>query len=170
MTYRYGRDWHPVLKKPIAEITETEAKQRWAKGPAFSVSKLSPGHDQPDYTLLVGPEGEVVRTQRYRPTGAIDTIYTFRPEAGQMFLNEVVAYAYPDDAKYYDQFQSAAVSTIGFRPDGGAVRRFSVSGSHDARVSRYTDVDVSAHWEPMITFGDWDRFGVGREPTGPTAP
>ncbi|GAB3300116.1 hypothetical protein EK0264_18585 [Epidermidibacterium keratini] len=170
MTYRYGRDWHPVLKKPIDEIAETAAKQRWANGPAFSVSKLSPSHDQPDYTLLVGREGEVVRTKRYRPTGAIDTIYTFEPEADQMFLTEVVAYAYPDEAKYYGQHQSAAVSTIGFRSDGSAVRRFSVSGQRDARVSRYTDVDVSAHWVPMITFGDWDRFGAAREPTGPATP
>ncbi len=52
--------------------------------------------------------------------------------------------------------------TFQLQPDGWARRRFAVAGEPAARVSEYDGVDVGSHWEPMITFGDWDRYGVAR--------
>lgn len=91
MTFLYGRDWHPTLRKPIAQVDETQARRRWRSGPPFSVSSVpQPGSAQvPDYTLVLGPEGEFVKTYRYNTGGSLTSIYTFRPleeRPGEHFL------------------------------------------------------------------------------------
>lgn len=169
MTFLYGRDWHPTLRKPIGQLDGTQARSRWKSGPPFSVSSVpQPAAGQvPAYTLVLGPEGEFVKTYRYNPAGSIVSIYTFRPweeRAGEHFLKEVTVYLYPDDDRWYDQTKANAISTFSFRPDGWARRRLDIKAAPHVQVEEYTDVDVSDHWVPSPTFGDWDRFGIPREP------
>lgn len=167
MNYLYGRDWHPTLRKPIKEVSEKEARRQFdVKVPQLSVSagpRLEHGQ-VPVYTLKIGRGGWAVDCHRYNPVGSISTVYAFREVDGRPFLDNVVIYLYPDDDRYYSQMHAKAVSMFTFRPDGWARRRFSVKDAPQAHVSEFTDVDVSAHWEDPMAFGDWDRFGAAREP------
>ncbi|ANS79227.1 hypothetical protein SGUI_1831 [Serinicoccus hydrothermalis] len=171
MTYRYGRDWHPVLRKPIQEITEKKARQRWASGPQFSVSQVDDEGSVPAYTLVVMPEGSFVRSERYDEHGSVVSAYHFDLIEGsedQLFLHQVTEYVYPDRQTGYLAMNAAkAHTTFNFRPNGWARARFVVDGQPEARVEEYTGVDVSAHWVERPAFGDWDRLGADRAPEPP---
>ena len=173
MTYRYGRDWHPVLRKPIQEITEAQARTRFRDGPSFCVSKVpdASGGVVPDYTLKINPEGMYVGSIFYDRFGSEVKKYHFDEDPGrpeELFLREVVVTVYPDGQDTWLSLRdSKAHRSFLFQPDGRARSYFAVKGEAAAKVEEFTGVDVSAHWVPMITFGDWDRFGEHREPDLP---
>ncbi|PZU42157.1 MAG: hypothetical protein DI571_11830 [Arsenicicoccus sp.] len=173
MTYRYGRDWHPVLRKPISEISERKARSRFVDGPSFSVSKVAEasGGVVPDYTLKINPDGMYVGAVFYDWFGSEVKKYHFDEDAdrpGDLFLREVVVTVYPDGQDTWLSLRDfKAHTSLLFQPDGRARSYFAVKGEPAAKVEEFTGVDVSAHWVPMITFGDWDRFGEHREPPLP---
>ncbi|MFK5689098.1 hypothetical protein ACI3EY_05485 [Ornithinimicrobium sp. LYQ92] len=170
MPYRYGRDWHGVLRKPIQEITEAQARKRFAAGPSFSVSKVSTADAKvvPEFTLQINPDGFYLGVAFYDEFGSEVRAYHFaeqpeRPE--ELFLTGVTVRVYPDGQdRWLDLHQAAAHTTFTFRPNGWARSRLVVQGQDEARVQEFTGVDVSAHWVDRPEFGDWDRFGVAREP------
>ncbi|WP_298751873.1 hypothetical protein [uncultured Serinicoccus sp.] len=170
MTYRYGRDWHPVLRKPIQEISEAQARKRFTDGPSLSVSKVGnpSGGVVPLYTLKINPAGMYVGAVFYDEFGSEVKSYHFDEDGarpGDLFLREVVLTVYPDGQdKWLSLRDSKAHRSLLFQPDGRASSYLAVTGEPAAKVEEFTGVDVSAHWVPMITFGDWDRFGEHREP------
>lgn len=173
MKYLYGVNWHEQLRKPIKEMTEAAARKRFQTGPQLCVAAgpdLQAGM-VPDFMLLIGAEGQAVRTQFFDEHGSVDTMYAFEvPDLDQpdrMFLHQVTLWLYPDEPRVHSFDQSIATTTLRFTPEGEARRRMTATGAPQARVSRYQDVDVSAHWAPRITFGDWQEFGRRREPALP---
>ncbi|GAA4884837.1 hypothetical protein AVL62_13955 [Serinicoccus chungangensis] len=170
MPYRYGQRWHGKLRKPIGEITEAEAERRFTHGPFFSVSRVDDlsGGAVPDFTLSIDPDGMYVGSVFYDEFGSEVKKYHFDEEAGRpghLFLREVVVTVYPDGQdKWLSLRDSKAHRSLLFQPDGRARSYLAVKGEPAAKVEEFTGVDVSAHWVPMITFGDWDRFGEHREP------
>ncbi|WP_298751876.1 hypothetical protein [uncultured Serinicoccus sp.] len=170
MTYRYGRDWHPVLRKPIQEISEAQARKRFTDGPSLSVSRVTDpsGGVVPDYTLTINPEGMYVGTVFYDSFGSQVKHYHFYEQAdrpGELFLSGVTVHVYQDDQTTWLSLRdSTAHTAFTFKPDGWARSYLAVTGEPAAKVEEFTGVDVSAHWVPMITFGDGDRFGEHREP------
>lgn len=172
MTYRYGRDWHPTLRKPIKEIAESAARKHWANGTQFSVSRVTePPGGVPDFTLVVGPQGQDIRSTRYDEYGSSLTVYDFSllgTDEAPMFLTDVTVYVYPDEQQgWLDLHQAKAHTQFTFGPNGWARSRFAVHGQDQARIQEFTGVDVSAHWVQAPGFGDWDRFGIPREPELP---
>ena len=173
MSYRYGRSWHGVLRRPIQEITEQQARGRFTDGPSFSVSKVADpaGGVVPDYTLLIDPDGMYVGVEFYDAFGSRVKRYHFDEDAGRpgsLFLREVVVTVYPDGQDRWLSLRgSTAHTSFLFQPDGRVLSYAAVRGQPAAKVEEVTGVDVSAHWVPIITFGEWDRFGEHREPDLP---
>ncbi|WP_122260693.1 hypothetical protein [Ornithinimicrobium cerasi] len=172
MTYRYGRDWHGKLRKPMQEITEAQARKRFTDGPHLSVSRVDAAGEVPDYTLVLQPGAAYVRSSRYDGHGREVSVYHFREQddhPGELFLEEVTVRVYPDgEERWLDVAGSKAHTTVTFRPNGWARARFAVPGLDQARVEEFTGVDVSGHWVQRPEFGDWDGLGEAREPALPT--
>lgn len=169
MTYRYGRDWNVELKKPIGEIDEAAARQRFADGPQLAVSRIADGQSVPDYTLILGVDGSHVRVRKYDVNGSVTEVfdYSFVEGEERLFMDNYKVYVYADDASTPQAFnQSVAHKAWVFRQDGTATCREVVKPMPDARVSEYRDLDVAGNWRARPAFGDWDRFGEQPEPGG----
>lgn len=168
MQYRYGHDWNSFTREPVDEISEEQARRQWGSGPEFSVSRLQDGQQVPDWTLVLGPEGDYVRVTRYDAHGSVLEVWHFKrqeSEQEKVFLAQLTTYVYRDDATRVQDFgESVAHKTWRFWPDGRARCRETISSEPQARVTQYRDVDVSAFWAPAPTFGDWDRWGDTPEP------
>lgn len=171
MQYRFGDSWNGFTGKPVDEIGEEQARRRWEKGPAFSVTRVSRAHNVPDWTLVVGPGGEYLEVSRYDENGSIVEVRHFGLEEGGegVFLSQVTTYVHADDAYGPQAFTEAVAHTIWqFWPDGRARRLQTITSQPTARVTEYRDMDVSALWEPAPVYGDWDRWGDMPDPQ--TAP
>lgn len=173
MNYLYGVNWHDQLRKPIRPLTAAAAKRKFGSGPQLSVS-AGPALEAgvvPDFTLLVGAEGSSVAAVFYDASGTVTTRYDFSvPDGGdhdRLFLHQVTLWSYPEGDRWFDLMHARATIIVQFRPDGWARRRFAQTGAPQAHVTEYVDVDVSQHWEDRPSFGDWDRFGLRREPALP---
>lgn len=172
MNYLYGHSWHPKLRKPVRPLTEKQARERWENGPDFCVAggpDLEPGR-VPEYSLVVGRQGQFVTATRYDQHGSVVAVYNFkhvdeRPD--DLFLKQVTLYTYPGEDRWYDELHCSAVATYQFRPDGSGQRRLTVKAAPADEVVEFEGVDVSDHWEAPITWGDWDRFGRDRTPALP---
>lgn len=161
--YRYGRDWHSFKRVPMNEITEEEARRRWEKGPAFSVTRLRDGAEVPDWTLLVSPGGPYLKVSHYDRNGStVEVQHWQRQEVGHgLFLHQLTTYVYPDGAtRTQDAMGAIAHTTWQFWPDGRALSRKVITSQPEARITRYEGVDVSLLWGLPLTFGEWDRWGV----------
>jgi hypothetical protein len=169
MNYLYGLRWHDQLHQPIRPMSEKQARRSWEQGPQFCVAggpDLAPG-TVPDWSLVVGREGEFVKATRYDEVGRTVSVYTFRPQdgrPGETFLRSVTLYTYPDNEHWYSQMECSAVALYHFEPDGSGERRLKVKAAPADEVNVFEGVDVSQHWVPQIEWGDWDRFGQPREP------
>ncbi|WP_131104119.1 hypothetical protein [Ornithinimicrobium sufpigmenti] len=171
MHYRFGRDWNSFTGEPIDEISEEQVRERWEKGPAFSVSRIGDGHRVPDWTLIVRPGGDYLKVSRYDENGSTVEVRHFSEEEGGdgVFLSQLTTYVY-EDADRPQSFSEAVAHKIWqFWPDGRARCRETITSQPQARVTEYRDVDVSPLWVGATpTFGDWDRWGDLPDPQ--TAP
>lgn len=168
MQYRYGREWNPWTREPIDEITEDQARQRWQNGPAFSVSRLGDEAQVPDWTLVVRPGGDYVKVEHYDPDGSVVEVQHWNRERGGdgLFLAQLTTYVYVGGATTtQDLMDAVAHRTWRFWPDGRARCRETITSQPAARVSEYREVDVSSHWVPAPTFGEWDRWGAPLDDT-----
>ena len=161
--YRYGRDWHSFKRAPMNEITEEEARRRWEKGPAFSVTRLRDGAEVPDWTLVVSPGGACLKVSHYDRNGStVEVQHWQRQEVGHgLFLHQLTTYVYPDGAtRTQDAMRAIAHTTWQFWPDGRALSRKVITSQPEAKITRHEGVDVRSLWAPPLTFGEWDRWGV----------
>ncbi len=169
VTYRYGSGWNVRLKKPKEEFDEATARQCFAQGPMFAVSRVAEGQDVADFTLHVAAEGSHVRVQRYDANGSVVEVYDYAYVDGddRLFMDNYKLYVYADDARTTRTFsQSVAHKSWVFRKDGTATCREVVKPLPDAKISQYRDLDVSGHWRARPSFGDWDGYGEHPEPGG----
>lgn len=145
-----------MLKKVREPISEHEARLRFEQGPWFTVVSLSePSSPAPDFAIELLPQFEFARVIFYTDAGSIARIHDFEPHDGQLFMVSSTTYTYPDDS-YYGQSKANVVVTIMYSPDGKAtLTKDDVSNPQVTQETR-TDVDVSANWEPIPEFGDWD--------------
>lgn len=168
MHYRFGRDWNSFTGAPIDEIGDEEVRQRWEKGPAFSVSRIGEGQRVPEWTLVVRPGGDYLKVSRYDENGSTVEVQHFSEEQGGegVFLSQLTTYVYDDDTDRPQSFIQAVAHKIWqFWPDGRARCRETIASQPQARVTEYRDVDVSSFWVPAPRFGDWERWGLPLEET-----
>ena len=163
MKYLFGWTWHELLRQPIREMSEAQAKASWTKGPQVCVAagpELEVGV-VPAYTLSMSARAEDVRVTHYTPAGSIEAVLDYETTEGRLFLMQVTEYLYPDQDRYYSQPQCTAVRSFFFRPDGTGDLRTNISAAEAVTVEEFSGVDVSRHWvDPITTWGDWDRIGT----------
>jgi hypothetical protein len=168
--YLYGRSWHESGRFPVAEMTEAQAKKKFAKGPQLGViagPDIQKGQ-VPAYVLTMNGGAESVSVHHYAATGSIEAILSYRTIEGRLFLFDVTEYLYPDDGEFHFQDECTAVRSYLFEPDGSVNLRSDVSAEEQVLVEEFSGVDVSPHWRDPIGWGEWDAIGTA-ESGRPTA-
>ncbi len=176
MKYVYGQSWHPTRNQPTEALDEAEAlarfngerpKPEWFTVAAFA-DDATPGR-VPEFYAEITPHGNYAKVFFIDPFGSIHYIFGFRKTGERLFLEYIKAYTYPDMSKYYGQDESIKVVANYYKPDGVVEVETNDDAMPDISVVHVKGVDVSAHWEPIPAFGDWEslgRFDARSNPVG----
>lgn len=173
MKYLYGWSWNdlPEYRKPIRPVTEAKARKAFEAGTQLTVAAgpdLAEGQ-VPQYTLTVNRENQYVGVTTYTRGGSIARVlhYTSGVEGheGELFLQEVVLYEYPDEDSYYGVTDHVGPMAY-YEPRGYG--RLRVAGRTDGvappdqvdTLYEFEGLDLSTHWIPDLAWGDWDRVGL----------
>jgi hypothetical protein len=167
MRYIYCHRWNDWLWQPRQPLREKQARARFNgevpdPNDWFSVVAFGDGMPDsgvPDYVLEVLPHAAYINVFFYDMTHNLRFIYGFEKTEGRMFLSELTEYTYPDDGKRYTQGDCTIVESFIYRPDGYVRSRLDDNARPTIEVTEYRDVDVSAHWEDIPEFGNWEPFG-----------
>lgn len=166
MKYVYGQSWHPTRNQPTEALDEAEALARfngersnpdWFTVAAFADDATS--EQVPEFYAEITPHGAYAAVYFIDPFGSIHYIFGFRKTGEQLFLEDITAYTYPAMAKYYGQDECTKVVSYFYKTDGTARVRIDDDAAPDISYMDVKDVDVSAHWEPIPVFGDWESLG-----------
>ncbi|MDA3803985.1 hypothetical protein ACMT9U_06530 [Clavibacter sp. Sh2036] len=167
MMYVYGTRWSGRKRGPLEALTESEARRRFDGLVAepdhwFSVGVKRDEADElaaPEFILEILPHAKYVKvifvdqhhTQRFA--------YGFTNMEGRMFMTDVTEHRYPDAERFRPLNEAVWYESMLIKPTGyvkETVYDYSVNETH---LSEYKDVDVTANWEDVPEFGDWERFG-----------
>ncbi|MFH5877744.1 hypothetical protein [Arthrobacter sp. NA-172] len=166
MKYVYGQRWHPTRNQPTEALDEAEAMARFngerSKPDWFTVAAFvedATPEQVPEFYAEITPHGAYAAVYFIDPFGSIHYIFGFRKTGKQLFLEDITAYAYPDMTKHYNQNECAKVVSMYYKTDGVVEVETIDKSQPDISVVHSKDVDVSAHWEPIPAFGDWESLG-----------
>jgi len=103
--------------------------------------------------------------------GSIEQSADYDDRDGRLWRWITIRYIYPEDARFYEEFECSAMYTAHFEPDGTGYIDFE-EGKDTVDRARMTDAPVSGFWLDWPAFGHWqdladNNYGV---PPGPTTP
>jgi len=162
MDYLYGRSWFADERKPVAPISEEQARAAFDDGPQLAVAAVEEVGLVPRYTLEMNARAEAVDVHLYDAHGSEVSALSYHTLKGRLFLFNVVEWLYPDDGQYHGMMGALADRTYLFKPNGYARLRTKVEAAPAATIEEFTDVNVSDHWLDPLEWGDWDRIGEYR--------
>jgi hypothetical protein len=167
MRYIYCQHWDERQREPRGLLAEAEARCRYAgdvREPDnwFTVAVVGEEGEFEDVlmgVLEVLPYGDYIRTRIIDQLNRVVVVYHFKSNDERMFLQGIVHYTYADDSNYYRLSQSAVVDSLDFRAEDSYMEyRVDDHSQPTVEVREYRDVDLSANWEPLPAFGEWDKF------------
>lgn len=173
----YAGRWNEHLRKPVKGydwLTVEDAAARYAAREAFVAvdgTRAPDGELRPGWVLGFGRQG--VRARFFTPNGgSIEQSTDYDDRDGRLWRWITVRYLYPDDSRFYREFESVAMYTAEFEPDGTGHIDFEEKSKDTVDRARMTDAPVSGFWLDWPRFGQWedlaDRdYGVPPEQATP---
>lgn len=167
MDYAYCREWNDAQWAPIDPISADEARLRFDGGVTeslqwFSVVARRDGvHDDGpvEFVLEVLPHADYVKVKFFEVSHSLGLSFGFTKVEGRLFLDEIVQYTYDDGASYHLESEASVIDASSFVTDGLVHRTVDDTSKPTVLEEDYRGVDVSAHWEPIPEFGQWESLG-----------
>jgi hypothetical protein len=178
----YGQTWNEDLRFIIDHISADDARRRFLAGPWFGLGVgegLCTSADDaraaeaagvslpvPEFSLEMEAGATAVRVLFYDEQNSITTLHDWGIKRGQLFLETVVLYVYPDDPRFHRRNERLMVRSIDFAVDGSA--REIIKDTFSAATETYDrsktiiehrDVPLGNHYIPIPEFGDWAALG-----------
>lgn len=154
MKATYCERWNDKLRQPIAPLTTQEAHARDVEGKLYTVS-LGDG-SIPETLIEVRWEVDYLGVWFLDDAGNRYLKYSFTKESGsQLFLDNITAWNYPTEVRKYSLNEAESIDEISYRPDGVIRVEATDNRTKMVEVTDKHSVDVSAHWEPVPQFGEW---------------
>lgn len=83
----------------------------------------------------------------------------WREPGERLFLEAITSYTYPDMTNHYARNECIQIVSMFYKTDGVVEVETNDKSRPKVSVVHYRDVDVSAHWEPIPAFGNWESLG-----------
>jgi hypothetical protein len=150
MTVAYCYDWNSLLKAPRDPYDERTANDRHDRGELYTA--LLGGASAPHTVVQVRLETGAVLVNFLDHELRFYMLYSFgQPEGSRLFLSEYRS------SRFDEQGQKISSDIIYFKKDG------LLTVLETDLTTRMTDqynveTDVSANWEPIPTFGDYESI------------
>ncbi|WP_146229264.1 hypothetical protein [Nocardia neocaledoniensis] len=153
---RYGKSWNFGSGLPIDEVSRDQAYSRNGRGQPYSVGFVdTPGLAQ---VLQVNWGQGNLSANFLDEFGRVSSKYTFyMSKQNVLFLGDVVMFEYSTSG-YVDPAYSDAIVSYLYTSDGSMTEVVSPQGGGLDKVTEFFDVDLSANFEPIPDFGDWDSI------------
>jgi len=150
----YCRRWNFRRHRPIDPLTPEEAIAR----DVYTVVLADPsGGAVPEAVIEIAWENSHAGVWFFDEVGRQALNYAFRRSGDRLFLHDMIQYSYPGDEP---STLSGANRTEEFTfGEDGIVRRVITDDvAQEKTTEDRRDVDVSFHWEPVPTFGEWESL------------
>lgn len=156
MQWVYGERWNNLLEEPIEPFGESEARRRHEAGNLYTA--IREGLDKNKILVEVRLERAYVGVRFLDELARDETVFSFRKIEGRLFLREVISYEYGDSKKRGGHAEPVVIESFTFTPDGKMRREIDDSRQAQINATDYNSVDVSDHWEPIPSFGEYDSI------------
>jgi hypothetical protein len=173
----YTLRWNAKRREPVPDspwLDAEEAARLYAARDHFVAVDGARGPDgelRPRWVLGFGRRG--VRAEFFTPGGgSVEQSTDYDDRDGRLWRWITVRYVYPDDTRFHREFDSVAMYTAEFEPDGTGYVDFTEKSKDTVDRARMTDAPVSGFWLDWPEFGRWqdltDRdYGVPPETVAP---
>ena len=171
----YGRDWNDRFMFMLDPVDEATARQAYEAKQKIAIAAgdepLALGWDNRDEengnraTWLIHANPGAAEGARFEVTffnfwGTEEGRYVFHEQDnGRLLLTQVDVFHYEDHSRRLELDEWSRYEETKFRADGYSnhtVRTRLPDGSKDIQFTEYTGTDITANWEPIPAWGDWD--------------
>ncbi|GAB7045947.1 hypothetical protein [Catenuloplanes indicus] len=149
----YCRRWNFKKNKPIDPMTAEQAAARDRTGELYSVTLSDTAEDIIPEAVIERENGHA-RVWFFDEVGRQSLSYSFRPHGDRLFLHNITSWEYPDD-EARGLSSSIKIDNFEYQETGVVSRTTTDKAAGERLLDERTDVDVTHHWEPAPTFGDW---------------
>lgn len=160
----YAKGWNHKTLRMGQPMTAADAAQRYTTGPDtdwFSVGAFGddvPDGGVPDYVLEIVPGPSFISVSVFDQFYCLRYKHEFRRHENRLFLEEIVRWDYPNDGNTYSMSKAVLVESVTFRPDGTGASKTTDYRTNMVDAFKIKDMDMTAHWEPIPVFGEWDSI------------
>lgn len=184
-TYAYLGEWNNELRTPTPLgpwITEEEARAGLEAGaircdivPGY-VQEREHERPRPHTPWVITAFGGGVTgftVSHLSRHGSIQRIVEYDNIDGRLFVGGLIDYTYPDDTRWYAQYDCIKLLHGIMKPDGTGF--LTINDKTQPTVERLSidQIDVSENWLDRPAFGDWHVLldpNFGTHPAAPTPP
>jgi len=181
-TYAYLGRWNYSLHKPVPDeswITEDEARSGLEAGvircdivPAevYTRRDETPRPSSPWVITAFGGGATGFSVNFLTQHGSIRRIVDYDNVDGRLFMGSVIDYTYPDDARWYAQYDCTQLFYGILKPDGTGFLTINDKSRPTVERLSIDQIDVSGNWLDYPAFGDWHVLldpDFGARPTPP---
>ncbi len=164
-TYAYSDRWNDLTGAPIAEhrwLTEDEARAAYQAGTYFEIVRVAE-HIGPNAVRAHWAAGFHrrlrIRLQWFNRAQSLVRTTDYDNIGGRLFRGLSRDYRYPDDRHRYLQFDSLAMVTVRYRPDGWMRIDHRDKVKKINRSAEKTGQPVDSLWMDFPAFGGWEQLG-----------
>jgi hypothetical protein len=178
----YGQRWNSTMRYIIDHVSADDARKRYRDGPWFGLAVgqgLCTSADDaraaeaagvslpvPEFSLELEAGAAAVRVLFYDEQNSITLLHDWGIKRGQLFLETVVLYVYPDEPRFHRRNERLLVRSIDFETDGSAREMIkeafsAVTETYDRSktIVEHHGVPLDNHYIPIPEFGDWAALG-----------
>ncbi|SDH55358.1 hypothetical protein SAMN05192558_111126 [Actinokineospora alba] len=155
MTWSYCEQWNRVLNKPLGPLDENMARQFHETGETYTAFRDDAGSGR--VLIEIRLETGYAATRFIDEQGRDELAYIFMRNGDKLFLQEIVSYEYGQDTGARGRIP-LVVESYTFTPGGVVRHRTDDSRVDTIAVEDIDSVDVSAHWEAIPEFGQYDAI------------
>ncbi len=164
-TYAYSDRWNSLTGTPTPEhrwLAENEARAAYRTRAYFEIIRVAEhiGSDAVRAHWVSGfSHGPWVRVQWFNRAQSLVRETDYNNLGGRLFRSVSADYRYQDDQRRCPRFESLAMVTVFYRPDGWMRIDHRDKVKKINRSAEKTGQPVDSLWMDFPAFGDWEQLG-----------